>query len=75
MVKRNNLLGTIGYSFIILALVSVLWYLIAFSLAFAPTAGGSHFIGNMHYACLNNIYNDPNPVYSATIPLVLYFFF
>lgn len=75
MVKRNNLLGTIGYSFIILALVSVLWYLIGFSLAFAPSAGGSHFIGNMHYACLENTLMDPNPAYSATIPFVLFFFF
>ncbi len=44
MVRRKNVLGTIMQSFFILGLVSIVWALIGYSLAFAP--GGGPFIGS-----------------------------
>ena len=43
MVKKNNMLSTIAYCFIVFAEVSILWALIAFSLVFGNTSNG--FIG------------------------------
>ncbi len=36
MVRRKNVLGTIMHSFFVLGLVSVLWALIGYTLAFGP---------------------------------------
>jgi len=44
MVRRKNVLGTMAHSFAITCLVTVLWVVIGYSLAFMP---GSPFIGNL----------------------------
>ena len=38
MVNRKNMLSTIAYCYIVFAVVSILWFLIGFSLVFAPTS-------------------------------------
>src|SRR3989304_3433704 len=40
MVRKKNALSTIMFSFIILALISVQWVLVGYSLAFGPDVGG-----------------------------------
>src|SRR5438067_13487131 len=40
LVRNKNVLGTIMHSFVILCLVSVIWVLWGYSLAFGPDVGG-----------------------------------
>ena len=66
MVRSKNVLSTIMQSFFIVALISVQWVLIGYSLAFGPDVGG--YIGGLDWAGLAGVGQDPNPDYSATIP-------
>lgn len=66
MVRSKNVLSTIMQSFFIIALISVQWVLIGYTLAFGPDVGG--YIGSMDWAGLAGVGQDPNPDYSATIP-------
>jgi Amt family ammonium transporter len=52
LVRRKNVLSTIMHSFFGLAIVSVVWVLVGFSLAFGPDAnlgGVQGLIGNLDY--------------------------
>ena len=53
LVRRKNVLSTIMHSFFGLALVSIVWVLIGFSLAFGPTStcrSSAGWIGGLDYA-------------------------
>src|ERR1017187_2800090 len=65
LVRRKNVLGTMMQSFILMAVVTVLWAVVGYSLVFG---GPSPFLGNLHFALLNNVGSAPNPDYAATIP-------
>ena len=69
MVRAKNVLGTIMQSFICLGLISIIWVLYGYSLAFGPDVAG--FIGNLKYAGLNGVGLTPGP-YSDTIPHLLF---
>jgi ammonium transporter, Amt family len=72
MVRRKNVLGTMMQSFILVALVSVLWALYGYSLAFHE--GG--FWGGFDWSFLNGVGADPDPYgYAATIPHQVYMVF
>ncbi|MBI5097869.1 MAG: ammonium transporter [Nitrospirae bacterium] len=66
MVRRKNVLGTIMQSFIALGVITIIWVLYGYSLAFGPDVG--HVIGNLDWLGLKGVGLDPNPDYSATIP-------
>ncbi len=66
MVRRQNVLGTIMQSFIIMALISVQWVLWGYSLAFGPDVHG--LVGSLAWAGLRGVGLQPNPEYAATIP-------
>jgi len=66
MVRGKNVLTIMTQSFVIVAIVSVLWVLIGYSIAFGPDVGG--VTGNLDLAGLNNVGTEPNPAYSSTIP-------
>jgi ammonium transporter, Amt family len=68
MVRRKNALSTIMMSFMCLGLISVLWIVYGYSLAFGPDAGGLGIIGNLNWAFLNNVGQDPSSVYATTVP-------
>lgn len=51
---RRNLLHMLAMNFFTIALVTVVWVVIGFSLAFGPDAGFG-LIGNLHYAGLANM--------------------
>jgi Amt family ammonium transporter len=72
LVRRKNVLSTIMHSFFGLALVSVVWVLIGFSLAFGPDVRGLGLIGGLDFAGFANVGLDPNPAYAPTIPFVLF---
>ena len=68
LVRGKNVLGTIMHSFITIALVSVVWVLWGYSLAFGPDVGG--VIGNLEYVGLRNVsaFNADPHGYAPTIP-------
>jgi len=66
LVRRKNVLSTMMHSFILMAVVSVLWAVIGFSEAFGE---GNPFIGGGQYAFLNGVGAAPNGDYAGTIPL------
>ncbi|HEY7937953.1 MAG TPA: ammonium transporter [Candidatus Limnocylindrales bacterium] len=72
LVRRKNVLSTIIHSFFGLALVSVVWVLIGFSLAFGPDAGGFGLIGNLDYVGFMNVGLAPSAIYAPTIPFLLF---
>jgi ammonium transporter, Amt family len=75
LVRRKNVLSTIMHSFFGLAIVSVVWVLIGFSLAFAPDAnlfGIPGLVGGLDFAGFFNVGLDPSTVYAKTIPFVLF---
>ena len=72
LVRRKNVLSTIMHSFFGLALVSVVWVLIGFSLAFGHDITGLGLLGGAEYVGFSNVGLEPNPVYGTTIPFVLF---
>ncbi len=66
MVRGKNVLGTIMQSFVAIAVISVQWILIGYSLSFGPDVHG--IIGNLDWIGLNGVGVEPNPDYAPTIP-------
>ncbi|HVL63847.1 MAG TPA: ammonium transporter [Actinomycetota bacterium] len=66
MVRAKNVLGTLMQSVFALGLVSVLWVLIGYTLAFGPDKGG--LIGGLDFLGLRGVGADPNPDLAGTIP-------
>ena len=66
LVRKKNVLATMMQSFAMMAIVTLLWGFIAFSLAFAS---GNSFIGGLHNVFLRGVGAHPDPDYAATIPL------
>ena len=69
LVRRKNVLSTMMHSFILMAVVTVIWAIYGYSLAFGD---GNSFIGGLQYFFLNNVGAAPNPDYAATIPQQTY---
>ena len=75
LVRRKNVLSTIMHSFFGLAIVSVVWVLIGFSLAFGKDAnllGIPGLVGNLDYVGFFNVGLEPSTIYATTIPFVLF---
>jgi Amt family ammonium transporter len=66
LVRAKNVLGTIMQSFFALGLVSVLWVLVGYTLAFGPDIGG--VIGGLDFAGFRGVGQTPNADYAPTIP-------
>jgi len=65
LVRRKNVLGTMMHSFVLMAVITVLWALVGYSFAFAE---GNSFVGGFQYLFLNGVGADPNADYAGTIP-------
>lgn len=65
LVRRKNTLAIMMQSFLLMALISVLWALVGYSLCFG---GGGSFIGGFEHAFLRGVGAEPNPDYAGTIP-------
>jgi Amt family ammonium transporter len=65
LVRKKNVLATMLQSFAMMSLVTIMWGLFGYSLAFGS---GNSFIGGFEYAFLRGVGGDPNGSYSATIP-------
>ena len=66
MVRNKNVLATIMQSFIVMGLVTVVWVLWGYSLAFGPDLGG--VVGSLAWFGLKGVGLSPSPDYAATIP-------
>lgn len=73
LVRSKNVLGTIMQSFMILSVVSLLWIVAGYSLAFGPDHGG--VIGGLEWAGLNGVGADPHAAYGPTIPHTAFMLF
>jgi Amt family ammonium transporter len=65
LVRRKNVLGTMMHSFILMAVVTVLWAIVGYSLAFGE---GTPILGDLRYLFLNGVGSAPNTDYGATVP-------
>ena len=66
LVRRKNILGTMMQTFSLMAVITVLWALVSYSLAFSS---GNAFIGGLHNAFLHGVGLTPDKDYAGTIPL------
>ncbi len=83
LVRRKNVLGTIMHSFMAVAIVSVVWVMWGYSLAFGPDVGNG-FIGDLSWAGLRDVSaGEPHLVaidgadysYAPTVPHQAYMIF
>lgn len=65
LVRRKNVLSTMMHSFVMMALITVIWAICGYSLVFSE---GTPFIGGLKYLFLNGVGTEPNADYAATIP-------
>ncbi len=65
LVRKKNVLATMMQSFAMMALITVLWAIIGYSLCFAS---GNSFIGGLEHAFLHSVGAAPDADYAATIP-------
>ncbi|TCK69193.1 ammonium transporter [Winogradskyella wandonensis] len=74
MINKKNVISTMLQSFVALGVISVLWVLVGFSLAFGDSIGG--IIGNpLTYLNFKDVGIEPNPNFSDSIPFLLYALF
>jgi Amt family ammonium transporter len=69
MVRAKNVLATLMQSFLCLGIVSILWVLFGYSMAFGPDVGG--VVGDLSWAGLKGVGTGIGP-YSDTIPHLLF---
>ena len=67
MVRGKNVLGMLAQNFVTMGMVSILWILGVYSLAFNGTGG---LIGNLHQFGLNHIWEQPTGFALTTPPIV-----
>src|SRR5579862_1151326 len=72
LVRKKNVLATMMQSFAMMAVITVLWGLVGYSLAFGP---GNSFIGSFQNMFLHGVGLQPDADYAATIPAQTYMMF
>jgi len=65
LVRKKNILSTMMQSFAMMGLVTVIWAVCGYSLAFGH---GNRFIGGFEHLFLRGVSLAPDPDYAATIP-------
>src|SRR5438105_7218031 len=73
LVRRKNVLSIMMQSFISMGVVTILWVLFGFSLAFSGDNFG--LIGDLKYVALQGVGFAPSATYGPTIPFLVYFLF
>ncbi|MCL5006273.1 MAG: ammonium transporter [Acidobacteria bacterium] len=72
LVRKKNVLATMMQGFSLMAIITVLWAVIGFSLCFGP---GTSFIGGLSHLFLRGVGSAPDPTYAGTIPLETFMVF
>ncbi len=73
LVRRKNVLSTIMHSFFGLALVTIVWVVVGFSIAFGPSIDGLGLVGDPRaYPFLTGVGMAPSDTYAPSVPFVLF---
>jgi ammonium transporter, Amt family len=72
LVRKKNVLSTMMHSFSLMALITVLWALVGFSLAFAH---GNSVFGGFQHIFLRGVGAQPDADYAGTIPFQTFMVF
>src|SRR5207237_2927811 len=74
LVRHKNVLTIMMQSFISIGIVTIIWILVGFSLAYSgDTLGG--LIGDFRNVGLQGVGLAPSPVYAVTVPFLGFFLF
>ncbi|MBM4246265.1 MAG: ammonium transporter [Deltaproteobacteria bacterium] len=73
LVRAKNMLSVLMQCMVCLAVISIQWILVGYTLAFGTTQGG--LIGGLDFLGLAGVGGDPNPDYSATLPHLTFMMF
>ncbi len=73
MVRSKNVLNTLFLSFIALAVITLEWVVIGYSMAFGRDIGG--FIGGLNHLFLHGVGLTPSPNYASTVPVLVFMIF
>ena len=66
LVRNRSVLSTMMHSFILMSVVSILWMIYGYSMAFGE---GNAFVGNpLQYFMLHGVGGAPQPDYAPTVP-------
>jgi Amt family ammonium transporter len=69
MVRAKNVLNMLMQSFIAISIVTILWVVVGYSIAFAP---GNAFFGGMEFLGLKGVGQDPHSFYANTTPHLIF---
>ncbi len=69
LVRKKNVLSTMMQSFTMMAIITITWALLSYSLVFDS---GLSFVGGLHHIFLHGVGLAPDPAYSPTLPLQTY---
>ena len=73
LVRAKNILSVLMQCLTCLAVISIQWILVGYTLAFGTTQSG--LIGGLDFLGLAGVGGDPNPDYSATLPHLIFMMF
>lgn len=73
MVRKRHVLSIMMQSFVAIGVVTVIWTLFGYSLAFGTDHG--HLLGSLDWFALKGVGLNPNLDYAPTIPHLLFFLF
>lgn len=74
LLRKKNIINMMAMCFVSIAIVTIFWFVIGYSLAFAPDAGGG-FIGGLDFIGLIGVGMESYGVYSTDMPHMLYMAF
>lgn len=66
LVRSKNVIGTMVQTFAILCIVSLVWIICGYSLAYGPDRGG--VVGGLDWVFVSGVGSSPHPVLAPTIP-------
>ncbi|MDD5112311.1 MAG: ammonium transporter [Candidatus Altiarchaeota archaeon] len=75
MVRKKNVLAILTQCFVIIALISIQWVLVGYTLSFGPDVGNLGIIGGLDWLGLKGVGMGANPDYSPTIPAMAFMIF
>jgi ammonium transporter, Amt family len=70
MVRSKNVLGTIMQSLFLIAIISIEWVYLGYSMSFGPDVGG--VIGDLSWFALRGVTAEPSADYATTIPQIVF---
>jgi Amt family ammonium transporter len=75
MVRKKNVLSTIMQSYLMMAIVSIVWVVLGYSLAFSPKGLLHNAIGDLQFFMLKGVGEAVDASYAPTIPHLVFMAF